>query len=193
MTFQSKYLGMSPFNCPSLFSILSFLEYEYGVFHPLGGCGAVSPVMARAAQDLGCHDLSRRRRPGDSLQRPPRRGRAIAIWCSQGRCAGDQRRLCSCHDPARARPSPPPLERSEDRRKKFSCSTFMLYLGIEGRYDDLAHHTIYLAERLPGESRGHRDRAMFFPEDPSFYVQNACVTDPSLAPPGRARFTSCCP
>ena len=31
MTFQSKYLGMSPFNCPSLFSILSFLEYEYGI------------------------------------------------------------------------------------------------------------------------------------------------------------------
>jgi phytoene desaturase len=26
-TFQSKYLGMSPFRCPSLFSILSFLEY----------------------------------------------------------------------------------------------------------------------------------------------------------------------
>src|SRR5262245_41028814 len=29
-SFQSKYLGMSPFNCPSLFSILSFLEYENG-------------------------------------------------------------------------------------------------------------------------------------------------------------------
>ena len=25
-SFQSKYLGMSPFRCPSLFSILSFLE-----------------------------------------------------------------------------------------------------------------------------------------------------------------------
>src|SRR5689334_2768700 len=33
--FQSKYLGMSPFRCPSLFSILSFLEYEHGVWHPL--------------------------------------------------------------------------------------------------------------------------------------------------------------
>ena len=32
-SFQSKYLGMSPFRCPSLFSILSFLEYEHGVFH----------------------------------------------------------------------------------------------------------------------------------------------------------------
>ena len=33
-TFQSKHLGMSPFQCPSLFSILSFLQYEYGIWHP---------------------------------------------------------------------------------------------------------------------------------------------------------------
>ena len=46
-SFQSKYLGMSPFRCPSLFSILSFLEYEHGVFHPIGGCGAVTQAMAR--------------------------------------------------------------------------------------------------------------------------------------------------
>ena len=38
-SFQSKYLGMSPFECPGLFTILSFLEYEYGVYHPIGGCG----------------------------------------------------------------------------------------------------------------------------------------------------------
>ncbi len=52
-TFQSKYLGMSPFKCPSLFSILSFLEYEHGVFHPIGGCGAVSEAMARIATEMG--------------------------------------------------------------------------------------------------------------------------------------------
>jgi phytoene desaturase len=50
-SFQSKYLGMSPFKCPSLFSILSFLEYEHGVFHPIGGCGAVTKAMARVAQN----------------------------------------------------------------------------------------------------------------------------------------------
>ena len=32
---------MSPFRCPSLFTILAFMEYEHGVFHPTGGCGAV--------------------------------------------------------------------------------------------------------------------------------------------------------
>src|SRR5208337_555933 len=52
-SFQSKYLGMSPFRCPSLFSILSFLEYEYGVFHPIGGCAAVTAAMARIAERLG--------------------------------------------------------------------------------------------------------------------------------------------
>ena len=46
-SFQSKYLGMSPFKCPSLFSILSYLEYEYGVYHPIGGCAAVTLAMAR--------------------------------------------------------------------------------------------------------------------------------------------------
>ena len=30
-------------------------------------------------------------------------------------------------------------------KKKFSCSTFMMYLGIEGRYDHLPHHTIHCA------------------------------------------------
>jgi phytoene desaturase len=53
-SFQAKYLGMSPFRCPSLFSILSFLEYEYGVFHPYGGCGRVSERMAEIAEEMGC-------------------------------------------------------------------------------------------------------------------------------------------
>ena len=53
--FQSKYLGMSPFQCPSLFSILSFLEYEHGVFHPLGGCSRVSERMA---ENQNCDDTT---------------------------------------------------------------------------------------------------------------------------------------
>ncbi len=44
---------MSPFQCPSLFSILSFLEYEHGVFHPYGGCGQVSRRMAELAKSMG--------------------------------------------------------------------------------------------------------------------------------------------
>ncbi|MFM7927699.1 MAG: FAD-dependent oxidoreductase, partial [Pirellula sp.] len=31
-----------------------FFEYEYGVFHPIGGCGQVSRRMADVAEELGC-------------------------------------------------------------------------------------------------------------------------------------------
>jgi phytoene desaturase len=76
--------------------------------------------------------------------------------------------------------------RWSDRRiekAKFSCSTFMMYLGVEGRFDELAHHTIYIADdyrqNLDDIERGH-----CLSRDPSFYVQNPCVSDPTLAPRG---------
>ena len=68
-------------------------------------------------------------------------------------------------------------------RKRFSCSTFMLYLGIEGTYSHLAHHTIYLAQNYRDNLDDIESRHVLS-SDPSFYVQNACMTDPSLAPEG---------
>ena len=53
MSFQTKYLGMSPFNCPSLFTMLAFLEYEYGIYHPLGGLGSVTQKMYEIAEGMG--------------------------------------------------------------------------------------------------------------------------------------------
>ena len=53
MSFQTKYLGMSPFHAPSLFTILAYLEYEHGIFHAKGGLGSITKNMARIAKDLG--------------------------------------------------------------------------------------------------------------------------------------------
>ena len=55
-----------------------------------------------------------------------------------------------------------------------------------GRYDDVAHHTIYLAENYKQNLRDIEEehRAVF--GQPSFYVQNASVTDPTLAPKGHS-------
>jgi phytoene desaturase len=57
----------------------------------------------------------------------------------------------------------------------------MMYLGVEGRMDDLAHHTIYLAEDYQRNLRDIEDDHVLTAE-PSFYVQNPCVTDPEMAP-----------
>jgi phytoene desaturase len=183
LTFQSKYLGMSPFNCPSLFSILAFLEYEFGVFHPVGGCGAVSRAMAEVAGDLGV-EISL----DDEVQEMTFAGRrATGVRSKSGLHAADAVVINADFARAMHRFVPDRLRRNwtdaKIASKRFSCSTFMLYLGIEGNYPHLAHHTIYLARNYRDNLDDIESRHVLS-SDPSFYVQNACTTDPALAPPG---------
>jgi phytoene desaturase len=181
-SFQSKYLGMSPFRCPSLFSILSFLEYEYGVFHPVGGCGAVTSAMARVATELGAEiHLDE---PVEELLYEGRKVTGVRTSQDTYRCDS----LVVNADFARFMKTKVP--NSKRRRwtdqsiakKKFSCSTFMMYLAVEGRYD-LPHHTIHIAEDYK-RNLDEIENKHVLSADPSFYVQNACVTDPTLAPEG---------
>jgi phytoene desaturase len=182
-TFQSKYLGMSPFRCPSLFSILSFMEYEHGVFHPIGGCGAVSAAMARVATEMGVEI-----RYGEPVEALEFQGRRITgVRTPQGSYTADATVVNADFARSMTRLVPDRLRRRWNDRKiasrRFSCSTFMLYLGIEGRYDDVPHHTIYLSKDYR-DNLADIDRRHILSRDPSMYVQNACVTDPTLAPRG---------
>jgi phytoene desaturase len=180
-SFQSKYLGMSPFTCPSLFSILSFLEYEHGVFHPVGGCGAVTKTMARIAEELGVRVLLNE--PVEEMIFAGRK--CTAVRTANRTLAADAVIVNADFAQAMQRMVPDTIRRrwtdSKIEKKRFSCSTFMLYLGIEGRYDEVSHHTIYLAADYRQNLRDI-EQLHQLSDDPSFYVQNACVTDPSLAP-----------
>jgi phytoene desaturase len=178
--FQSKYLGMSPFRCPSLFSILSFLEYEFGVFHPLGGCAAITAAMTRVAGRLGVEIC---------LNEPVKEilfaGKsAVGVRTPAGTHRADAIVVNADFARAMEKLVPNPLRRhwSDGKlaKKKYSCSTFMMYLGIEGRYD-LPHHTIHIAEDY-AKNLDEIENRHVLSADPSFYVQNACVTDPALGP-----------
>lgn len=182
-SFQSKYLGMSPYRCPSLFSILSFLEYEHGVFHPEGGCSAVTEAMAKLARTLGV-DV----RLNEPVTRLDFQGRRVtAARTAHDRYPTDALVINADFAHTMRQLVPDALRRRwTDRKldgKHFSCSTFMLYLGIEGRYDDLPHHTIYIDADYARNLDEIENRHVLSPT-PSFYLQNACVTDPALAPPG---------
>jgi phytoene desaturase len=182
-TFQSKYLGMSPFRCPSLFSILSFMEYEYGIWHPRGGCGAIMTRMAAIAQQLGVR--LRLNEPVTSLGFEGRR--VTGVGTANGTQEADAVVINADFAQTMTRLVPDRLRRrwtdARLAKKKFSCSTFMLYLGIKGPIPQLPHHTIYLAndyQRNIAEIEGGID----IPSEASIYVQNAGVTDDTLAPPG---------
>ncbi len=183
-SFQTKYLGMSPFRCPALFTILSFLEYEHGVFHPVGGCGAVSEAMARVAAKMGAEI-----RLGTPVERIAFEGRR-ASGVEAGGTRHEVDAVVVNADFAHAVPKliPPALRRDWSDKKigkaRYSCSTFMLYLGLDIRLPGLSHHNILLSE-------GYRDNIRQIesgeiPEVPSLYVQHAGATDPTMAPAGHS-------
>lgn len=182
--FQSKYLGMSPFRCPSLFSILSFLEYEYGVFHPIGGCSAITAAMARVAERLGVEICLNE--PVEEILFAGRRAQGVRT--ASGNQLADAVIVNADFARAMEKLVPDRLRRrwtdAKIAKKKFSCSTFMMYLGVEGRFD-LPHHTIHIAENY-AQNLDEIENQHVLSDDPSFYVQNACATDPTLAPRGHS-------
>ncbi len=183
-SFQSKYLGMSPFKCPSLFTIIAHVEYGHGVFHPIGGCNAIPQAMARIATEMGV-DI-RLSEPAEEIGFDGRR--ATSVRTKTGTIPADA--VVVNGDFAGTIPSLIPDARrkrwtdAKIAAKKYSCSTFMLYLGIEGRLDDLAHHTIFMSDDYQENIR--EIDAGLAPEEPTIYVQNAGVTDPTLAPEGHS-------
>ena len=69
-------------------------------------------------------------------------------------------------------------------RMKYSCSTFMMHLGVNKVYD-LPHHSIVFARdyKKNVEEIFKLNRSS---DDISFYVRNASVTDTTLAPAGKS-------
>ncbi len=184
-TFQSKYLGMSPFQCPSLFSILSFLEYEHGIFHPIGGCNALTRGMARVAAELGA-SIRLNETVTEILVE---NRRAVGVRTAAGELRADAVVVNADFGHAVTKLLPPQHRRkwTDDAvaGKRFSCSTFMLYLGIEGRCDQLQHHNIYVAADYR-RNLDEIENQHILTEDPSFYVENPGRTDETMAPAGHS-------
>lgn len=184
-SFQSKYLGMSPYTCPSIFTILSYLEYAYGIFHPKGGCGAVSTAMADAARRLGA-DI-RLNEEVTSIRFEGKRARSVVTAAGKYDCDALVINADFSHAMKKLVPNELRKRWSDEKiaRTKYSCSTFMMYLGVNRTFDHLQHHNIFLSneytENLTDIERDHRLSA-----NPSFYVCNPVVTDPTMAPPGKS-------
>ena len=68
-------------------------------------------------------------------------------------------------------------------KKGYSCSTFMLYLGCATEHGRPRTTSIYASSNYLSNLEDIENHRVTW-EDPSVYVQNACVTDPQLAPEG---------
>lgn len=182
--FQAKYLGMSPYECPSLFSILPFIEYEYGIWHPTGGCNAITTAMANACRTMGVEIVT-----NAPVERIAFDGKRVTGVVIDGKLRAHDRVVINGDGTWALKNLVPEQLRPRDSdqhidARRYSCSTFMLYLGVKGEID-LPHHTIFMSGSYEDNFRdiSHDGKLS---EDPSVYVHNPSPLDPSLAPAGNS-------
>lgn len=184
-TFQAKYLGMSPWKCPAAFTIVPYIEHMYGIDHVTGGLSAISDAMAGVfAEHGGTLHLGR---PVRHVLTEGRVARGVETDDGE-RYEYDAVVINADFGAAMANLFEPGVIRkwtpARLRGKVYSCSTFMLYLGLDTRYAD-PHHQIVFAEDY---RRNVADivRGDTISEDMSIYVRNAGITDSTLAPKGHS-------
>ena len=181
--FQAKYLGMSPWDCPGAFTILSYLEHKWGLFHPIGGLSRLVQAMAEVVQELGG-----RIHLGSGVQQITTRGRhATGVQLQSGAQHSADHVVVNADFGYAAHNlfAPGVLKKYSPAKladKKYSCSTFMLYFGLR-RKVDMPHHTVIFSgdyqRNVSDITTGNQ-----LSDDPSIYVHNPSVLDPSLAPAG---------
>lgn len=182
-TFQAKYLGMSPWRCPALFSILSYTEYKFGIYHVQGGLCKISDAMAKVFVENGG-----KLRLGTGVKEVLFDGGRVkgvklddgeTLPCDDAIMNADYAHAVTSLLNGQSRP------KADLEKKKFSCSTFMLYLGLDTIYRDEPHHHIIFADdyrKNVEDIKGERHVS----DDMSVYVRNSSITDPSVAPAGKS-------
>lgn len=185
MTFQAKYLGMSPWQCPGPFSILSYIEHAFGIYHPIGGVHKIPEAMAAVAREDGA-DI----RLGQGVEKIIiENGTAVGVQLADGSEDRGDYVIMNADAAMGMKKLIPEAYRGRwtDERletQPYSCSTFMLYLGLDKQYT-IPHHNIFFAADYKENITEIFDKKIL-PQDPSFYIQNASVTDPTLAPAGKS-------
>lgn len=189
LAYPSKYLGLHPTTCSSVFSVIPYLELAFGVWHVEGGFRELARGMKRCAEDLGASF-----RMGRAVEQVlVDAGRAVGVRLAGGEKVEADAVVVNA-DLAYAARNLIPAEAREGselsdgalERAKYSCSTFMAYYGLDTVYEALPHHLIYLSESARRTDRDALEDRHVDVEDPPFYVCNPTVTDKAGAPAGHS-------
>ncbi|EMF0171562.1 phytoene desaturase family protein [Enterococcus hirae] len=185
LAFQTLYIGVSPYQGPSLYTIIPMIELFYGVYFIEGGMYTLATSLARLFEELGgkiVYETS-----VDEILIDNKIAKGIRIGKEQVMADAI---VCSADFPyAMKELIPDERKRGKYTNKKiakfeYSCSCFLMYLGLDKKYPEEHLHSIYFAEDFKQNVDDLFERGKL-PDDPSFYLYRPSLMDDSLAPEGQ--------
>jgi phytoene desaturase len=192
-----QYVGSSPEASPAILCSIGHMQTSEGIWYPRGGTRAVPEALVKLGRELGVtyrteadvarivvhrNHVHRDRVQRDRAQRNRVQGLALA--------SGEQLRfdaVVSNCDSVRTYTDliggDTAAKFLHERTYEPACSGVVLYLGLNKRYEHLAHHD-FVFSRDPQEEFHHiYDQGQPAP-DPTCYLAATAGTDPSSAPEG---------
>ncbi|MFB6193530.1 MAG: phytoene desaturase family protein [Halobaculum sp.] len=191
MQYTLVFLGGSPENTPALYNLMSHVDFNLGVYYPEGGTGAVVDGIVELAEELGVEIVTDT--PVSEIA-GQRGGFAVRTETGEEYLAD---RVVSNADMAHTeRELLPERKRQYDddywESRTLAPSAFLLYLGVEGEVEELAHHTLV----LPTEWDDHFEQIFddpAWPDDPAYYLCVPSKTDDTVAPEGHSNLFALVP
>ncbi len=182
LEYSMVFLGGAPKNTPAIYSLMSHIDFNLGVWYPTGGIGAVVRGLEDLARSYGARFEFNS--PVEKIVVSDTQAKGVVvngkvieadIVISGADYHHTESTLLAKGDQT--------YSKRYWERRTLAPSAFMLYLGYDRKIAGLEHHTLF----FDNDWVRHFD-AIFehpeWPEHPSYYVSCASKTDPTIVPPG---------
>lgn len=182
-SFHPLFIGGNPFRAPSVYLMIPYLEKAGGVWFSRGGMYSLVQALVRIFLELGGEIQT----GAEATAITVRNRRATGVIANGEFFPGDA--VVSNADWAHTQLHLIKRERRSQkienrvRRKSYSMSAFLLYLGVRKQYPRLRHHTLILAPRYRELVKDIFDRKILA-GDFSMYLHAPTRTADDMAPPG---------
>ncbi|KAB2953069.1 phytoene desaturase [Heliorestis acidaminivorans] len=194
LTFQAIYLGISPYDAPSIYTIIAYVEHALtGIWYPKGGMNEVSKALVKVLEELdGKLHLNQ-----EVEEIIIEKGHAKGVRLANGEVHYADVVVSNMDFPMTmekliAKPYRGKYSTSKIQSMTNSCGTLMLYLGTNKRYEDMDVHNIYFTKSYK-ETLDQIFKEKVFPDDPALYVYSPTKIDSSVAPEGKDVIYVLCP
>jgi len=177
------FLGGSPTNTPALYSIMSHVDFDLGVWYPYGGLGEIVKGYQKVAEEQGVKLFFDQAVTKINI----RNGKAVSVNTSKGEFPADLVVVNADYQHAETRLMDPEYRNYSSgywEKKKIGPSAFLLYLGVSKKLKGLLHHNLYLDTAWDEHFKEIFDRPAW-PRSPSYYVSCPSQTDDTVAPQDR--------
>ncbi len=169
-SFQTMYLGLSPFDAPWVYGVLTYMEYGEGIWYPKGGIIEICNVISRLSQQKGVEIQT---------NSPVCKIEGSAVVLEDGRRLTADAIICNADLPyaEQALTRQPPRNHA---KRRYSCSAFMIYADLDQEVPSILHHNVFFGKNFKGNlDQIFHQRAL--PDDPAFYVCASSKSEPHRA------------